>query len=658
MWEKIELMAVSARPFEKLSSLISKAKVSQLIQYIWLIFLVLFCETSLGVQYRNNPLTCDKSTLKEPCKAYLHYYLYATVSAKEVAKYLFKDQMNSEAIYVNETENALLIGVDCFCTEESFLLAQTNFSVGSYPNMSSDAVQDIYKGLAWIPSEEIYQENSTVSIKLPCMCDDTGNGYWKYLTYAPRNKDVTSDLVLQFGSNLTLFLALNNLSSKEDPLIDDKIYYFPVKEVYGDPLNAAVVIPEVVNKKNKKGWSKVVLIVGLAAGGLILSIALIAGFILRGRFKWRQKNSSRYLKRRFKPQNIVHSTSNSDFQLSLSKETNNLVDPEKMICFKFEEVVTGTSRFSESNFVAHSWYGSSYTACLRNQQFDVKKIRLAPSKLTPEFLKEVKKLRKLHHTNLASLIGYASNEDELLLVYESSKCGPLSTRLHDPASKGLTPMNWNERLQIAIDIARGLEYIHDDTQLSYVHCDINGCSMLLEDDVQGKVGEFGLSKLLEIIGSGCKVTNDITKLAFMAPEFLSGGRSTVKSDVYSFGVVLFELLTGQRAIADSQNDSGQESPLSLATSPVTLRTLKKTPRPLKINQIRNWVDPNLYTSYPESIFCKTAEIAQRCLDENPSRRPNVREIVYSLSRILLESIEWDGALAGGSQVFSGLRHGR
>ncbi|KAH9310719.1 hypothetical protein KI387_025754, partial [Taxus chinensis] len=606
--------------------------------------------------FRNDPVSCKNSTVIKTCQAYLGYHLYATDSAADKAKILFSDQMNANAIYVNGTDSSLFVGVNCSCTEDNIFLAYTKYHTGNNSNTSSDDIESMYKGLAWMPSDsDSYQGNSTVTIRLPCKCDDDD---WKYLSYIPQSEDTISSLVVQFDSNLTAFMDANNFSSENAILMDDTLYYIPIQQVNGVLLNSSMTIPRMVKERNKRSWSKVLTIMGVTGAGLILMIAIIAGFILRGRLPWRHKNHWMYLNRRPGPKRINISNSNSDIQISLSKETNNMIDPGKVISFRFEEVVTGTFSFSQKNFVSHSWYGSSYTACLRGQQFDIKKIQLAPNKLTSEFLKEVKNLRKLHHTNLASLIGYASNEVELLLIYESSEHGPLDNHLHDPTAKGLAPLTWNARLQIAIDIARGLEYIHDDSQFHYVHCGINTSSMLRDADVQGKVGEFGLSKLLETIGSAACVTKDTAKLAFMAPEFLNEGRSTFKTDVYSFGVVLFELLTGQRATTDSQNSTGKETPQRSAVPPMTLRMLKDFPRPLKISQITNWVDPNLFSVYPEHLFCKTAEIAQRCLEENPLMRPNMRDVVFSLSHILLESIEWDAALAGGSQVFSGLRQGR
>ncbi|CAA7049660.1 unnamed protein product [Microthlaspi erraticum] len=208
---------------------------------------------------------------------------------------------------------------------------------------------------------------------------------------------------------------------------------------------------------------------------------------------------------------------------------------EKPVVFTYDEIRAATDEFSDSNLLGHGNYGSVYFGLLREQEVAVKRMTATKTK---EFAAEMKVLCKVHHSNLVELIGYAATVDELFVVYEYVQKGMLKNHLHEPQSKGNTPLSWIMRNQIALDAARGLEYIHEHTKTHYVHRDIKTSNILLDEAFRAKISDFGLAKLVEKTGDGeISVTKVVGTYGYLAPEYLSDGLATPKSDVYR--LVLF-----------------------------------------------------------------------------------------------------------------------
>uniref|UniRef100_A0A453FFG0 Protein kinase domain-containing protein n=1 Tax=Aegilops tauschii subsp. strangulata TaxID=200361 RepID=A0A453FFG0_AEGTS len=313
--------------------------------------------------------------------------------------------------------------------------------------------------------------------------------------------------------------------------------------------------------------------------------------------------------------------------------------------------------FSDANLLGHGTYGSVYYGVLRDQQEVA--IKRMTSTNTKEFIVEMKVLCKVHHASLVELIGYAASKDELFLVYEYSQKGSLKNHLHDPQSKGYTPLSWIYRVQIALDAARGLEYIHEHTKDHYVHRDIKSSNILLDGSFRAKISDFGLAKLgVRSNDAEASVTKVVGTFGYLAPEYLRDGLATAKCDVYAFGVVLFELISGKEAItkADTVGASSNSERRSLAS--VMLTALRNCHDPTCVGSLKDCIDPNLMDLYPHDCIYQMAMLAKQCADEDPVLRPDMKQAVITLSQILLSSIEWEATLGGNSQVFSGLVAGR
>lgn len=171
------------------------------------------------------------------------------------------------------------------------------------------------------------------------------------------------------------------------------------------------------------------------------------------------------------------------------------------------------------------------------------------------------------------------------MVFEYAENGSLSDCLHSEVahptstySRSTGLLSWTKRVQIALDIASGLEYIHNYTNPSFVHKDVKSSNILLDADWHAKVANFGMAKS----SSGPMLTNHIVGTqGYMAPEFLEHGLVTTKADVFSFGVVLLELITGEEAIVQGR-DQYKGWTLASAVSNVE-------------EELRNWIDSRLST---------------------------------------------------------------
>ncbi|KAJ8426198.1 hypothetical protein Cgig2_008915 [Carnegiea gigantea] len=183
---------------------------------------------------------------------------------------------------------------------------------------------------------------------------------------------------------------------------------------------------------------------------------------------------------------------------------------DKSLEFSYEELAQATANFSMANKIGSGGFGDVYFAELRGEKAAIKKMDMQASK---EFLAELNVLTRVHHLNLVRLIGYCV-EECLFLVYEYVENGNLSQHLR---GSGRDPLPWSTRVQIALDSARGLEYIHEHTVPVYVHRDIKSANILIDKRFHAKVADFGLTKLTEV-GVASGPTHLVGTFGYMPPE--------------------------------------------------------------------------------------------------------------------------------------------
>lgn len=280
-----------------------------------------------------------------------------------------------------------------------------------------------------------------------------------------------------------------------------------------------------------------------------------------------------------------------------------------------------TGNFSEDNILGRGGFGVVYKGELHDgTKIAVKRMESVAvgTKGLNEFQAEIAVLTKVRHRHLVALLGYCINGNERLLVYEYMPQGTLTQHLFDWGENGCAPLTWLQRVAIALDVARGVEYLHSLAQQSFIHRDLKPSNILLGDDMRAKVADFGLVKNAPD-GKYSVETRLAGTFGYLAPEYAATGRVTTKVDVYAFGVVLMELITGRRALDDTMPDER-----SHLVSWFRRVLVNKENIPKAIDQTLN---PDEETM--ESIY-KIAELAGHCTAREPYQRPDMGHAVNVL----------------------------
>uniref|UniRef100_A0ACD5VFW5 Uncharacterized protein n=1 Tax=Avena sativa TaxID=4498 RepID=A0ACD5VFW5_AVESA len=289
----------------------------------------------------------------------------------------------------------------------------------------------------------------------------------------------------------------------------------------------------------------------------------------------------------------------------------------------YDELKEATNNFEASSVLGEGGFGRVFKGILSDgTAVAIKKLTSGGHQGDKEFLVEVEMLSRLHHRNLVKLIGYYSNRElsQSLLCYELVPNGSLEAWLHGSLGANC-PLDWVTRMKIALDAARGLAYLHEDSQPCVIHRDFKASNILLENDFHAKVSDFGLAKQAPEGRLNYLSTRVMGTFGYVAPEYAMTGHLIVKSDVYSYGVVLLELLTGRRPVDMSQS-SGQEN-LVTWTRPV-LRDK---------DRLQELADPSLGGQYPKEDFVRVCTIAAACVSPEANQRPTMGEVVQSLKMV-------------------------
>ncbi|CAK9171645.1 unnamed protein product [Ilex paraguariensis] len=284
-----------------------------------------------------------------------------------------------------------------------------------------------------------------------------------------------------------------------------------------------------------------------------------------------------------------------------------------------------TNNFSEENILGQGGFGTVYKGELHDgTKIAVKRMEsgVIAGKGLAEFKSEIGVLTKVRHRHLVALLGYCLDGNEKLLVYEYMPQGTLSRCLFNWGEEGLKPLEWMKRLTIALDVARGVEYLHGLAHQSFIHRDLKPSNILLGDDMRAKVSDFGLVRLAPE-GKGSIETRIAGTFGYLAPEYAVTGRVTTKVDVFSFGVILMELITGRKALDESQ----PEESMHLVTWFRRMHLNKDT--------FRKAIDPTIDLNEETLASISTvAELAGHCSAREPYQRPDMGHAVNVLSSLV------------------------
>lgn len=411
---------------------------------------------------------------------------------------------------------------------------------------------------------------------------------------------------LSTAEGLTLVdLSFNNLSGSL-PKISARTF-----KIVGNPLicglkaenNCSVVLPEplsfppdALNAQSDSGTQRHHLTVIFAASfGAAFTVIIIIGLLLWLRYRHNQQ---------------------------IFFDVNDQYDPE--VClghlkrYTFKELRTATDHFNSKNILGRGGFGIVFKGCLNDGTLvAVKRLKdynTAGGEI--QFQTEVELISLAVHRNLLRLCGFCSTENERLLVYPYMPNGSVASRLRDHIH-GRPAIDWARRKRIALGTARGLVYLHEQCDPKIIHRDVKAANILLDEDFEAVVGDFGLAKLLDHRES--HVTTAVRgTVGHIAPEYLSTGQSSEKTDVFGFGILLLELITGQKAL-DFGRVANQKG--------VMLDWVKKLHQEGKLNLM---VDKDLKGNFDRIELEEMVQVALLCTQFNPLHRPKMSEVLKML----------------------------
>uniref|UniRef100_A0A0A9C1S9 Protein kinase domain-containing protein n=1 Tax=Arundo donax TaxID=35708 RepID=A0A0A9C1S9_ARUDO len=362
--------------------------------------------------------------------------------------------------------------------------------------------------------------------------------------------------------------------------------------------------------------------VPLAAAILALTVACFCF--------WRRRAAAR------KPSAIPYSTNPDDIQSIDS------------LLLDLSTLRAATDNFAESNKLGEGGFGAVYMGVLsEGQEIAVKRLSFASRQGVEELKTELVLVAKLQHKNLVRLLGVCLDGDEKLLVYEYMPNRSLDTVLFD--SQKSKELDWGKRLKIVNGVARGLQYLHEESPLKIVHRDLKPSNVLLDFDYNPKISDFGLAKLFDRDESQGVTSHIAGTYGYMAPEYAMRGQYSVKSDVFSLGVLILEIVTGKRNSSFANSEQSVDL-LSLVWEHWTTGTIKEL------------LDPFLDRRAPQDQIVKLVNIGLLCVQDSPADRPMMSSVNVMLSSNTI-SLHAPSRptfciqeMEGGSDVYSDVRN--
>ncbi|PON88030.1 Mitogen-activated protein kinase kinase kinase [Trema orientale] len=297
------------------------------------------------------------------------------------------------------------------------------------------------------------------------------------------------------------------------------------------------------------------------------------------------------------------------------RKTGSALEP-KNHQFTYSEIISITNNFEKK--VGIGGFGTVYHGYLNDTQVAVKMLSKSSAQGYKEFQAEVKILMRVHHRNLTNLIGYCIEGDYMGLIYEYMANGNLGRHLSD---KNAYTLSWEDRMQIAVDAAQGLEYLHHGCKPSIIHRDVKTTNILLNEKFQAKLADFGLSRAFPMEGGTHVSTVVAGTLGYLDPEYFKSNWLNEKSDVYSFGVVLLEIITS-RPVLEKINDHK------------SIHISQWVEHILENGQIKSIVDPRLRGDFQVNSAWKAVEIATACVSLISNERPTMNQVVMELKECL------------------------
>lgn len=298
----------------------------------------------------------------------------------------------------------------------------------------------------------------------------------------------------------------------------------------------------------------------------------------------------------------------------------------------FSQLIEATNGFSADSLIGCGGFGEVFRATLKDgSSVAIKKLIRLSCQGDREFMAEMETLGKIKHRNLVPLLGYCKVGEERLLVYEFMRFGSLEDMLHCKRKEGRI-LTWGERKKIARGAAKGLCFLHHNCIPHIIHRDMKSSNVLLDDEMESRVSDFGMARLISALDTHLSVSTLAGTPGYVPPEYYQSFRCTAKGDVYSFGVVMLELLTGKRPT--DKDDFGDTNLVGWVKMKV------------REGSGREVIDPELLLKVAEEEgeeeereMLRYLEITMQCVEDFPSRRPSMLQVVAMLRELLPAVVE-------------------
>lgn len=345
-----------------------------------------------------------------------------------------------------------------------------------------------------------------------------------------------------------------------------------------------------------KDEPKTKLVVGLSLGACILIIGLVLVCFV---YRKKCREGKREKEEEF------------GFDLSMDDVFERGIGPKK---FSYNELVSATSNFAEENKLGQGGFGRVYKGYLKviNSYVAIKRVSGGSAQGIKEYISEVRVIGRLRHRNLVQLIGWCHEKDDLLLIYEFMSNGSLDLHLF----KGKSLLTWVERYNIVRGLASALQYLHEEWEQCVLHRDIKSSNILLDSNLNAKLGDFGLARLVDHV-KGSQTTALAGTWGYLAPECIMSGRASKETDVYSFGIVVLEIACGRKP---AEPDANQDEIIMLewVWELYGARNLLKA------------ADPRLGGDFDEPQMERLIAVGLWCAHPDYNARPSIRKVIHVL----------------------------
>ncbi|KAM0877372.1 hypothetical protein ACQ4PT_035511 [Festuca glaucescens] len=292
--------------------------------------------------------------------------------------------------------------------------------------------------------------------------------------------------------------------------------------------------------------------------------------------------------------------------------------------YSYSELQRATRKFRTE--IGHGGSGIVYKGVLDDERTMAVKVLQDVSQSEEVFHAELSAIGRIYHMNLVRMWGFCSEGVHRILVYEYVDNGSLANVLFQSSGNSGKLLGWKQRFNIALGVAKGLAYLHNECLEWIIHCDMKPENILLDDEMEPKITDFGLAKLLNRDGSDSGLSRIRGTRGYMAPEWVSSLPITEKVDVYSYGVVLLELMKGRR-VSDWVVNGAQGLETDVRT---VVKMIVDKSKLGGVGWVVDLVDERLDGEFNHVQAKMIAQLAVSCLEEDRNRRPGMKNVVQML----------------------------